>query len=215
MGAMRSWILSFFVVFCLLLLTPTVIDASILRSNSYPLVRRCGSSVLSRIPNGGALVDEEDDMLPNGIATVDKGRQLGIIERGVAGALAKAGAMVIAHPLFVIKVLLQSKVEKLPSLTVNLLTRGMISQIVLSLPHGAIAYVVTEVTISLVLQSRVDYDVDFDVFQVMRSLLYRVFAKGAGGGRGSAVIDFISSAIAATLCGVISVPQVARAHCPL
>lgn len=213
MGAMRSWILTFFVVFCLLLLTPTVIDASILRSNSYPLVRRCGSSVLSRIPNGGALVDEEDDMLPNGIATVDKGRQLGIIERGVAGALAKAGAMVIAHPLFVIKVLLQSKVEKLPSLTVSLLTRGMISQIVLSLPHGAIAYVVTEVTISLVIQSRVDYDVD--VFQVMRSLLYRVFAKGAEGGRGSAVIDFISSAIAATLCGVISVPQVARVHCRL
>lgn len=64
---------------------------------------------------------------------------------GPAGAVARSIAATAVHPLNVIKTMLQTKGGKMPAWTWAVLSRGAGSQFIMSVPHGAINFAVTEV----------------------------------------------------------------------
>jgi hypothetical protein len=64
----------------------------------------------------------------------------------VAGAIARATAATAVHPLNVIKTMLQTKDGKIPEIAWKTLTRGAGSQFVMSVPHGALNFAITETT---------------------------------------------------------------------
>lgn len=64
-----------------------------------------------------------------------------------AGAMARTAAATAVHPLNVCKTMLQTKGGVLPALTWSALSRGAGSQFIMSIPHGAINFAVTEVRI--------------------------------------------------------------------
>lgn len=63
----------------------------------------------------------------------------------VAGAMARTAAATAVHPLNVCKTLLQTKGGVMPALKWSVLSRGAGSQFIMSVPHGAINFAVTEV----------------------------------------------------------------------
>ena len=67
----------------------------------------------------------------------------------VAGAMARTAAATAVHPLNVCKTLLQTKGGVMPALKWSVLSRGAGSQFIMSVPHGAINFAVTEVRSSL------------------------------------------------------------------
>ena len=62
-----------------------------------------------------------------------------------AGAMARTCAATAVHPLNVCKTMLQTKGGVMPDLKWSVLSRGAGSQFIMSIPHGAINFVVTEV----------------------------------------------------------------------
>ena len=78
----------------------------------------------------------------------------------LAGAVARSAASTAVHPLNVVKTMLQTKEGRMPELSWNSLMRGAGSQFIMSIPHGAINFVVTEVTRA------------FDVLSVFRTTPY-------------------------------------------
>lgn len=64
----------------------------------------------------------------------------------LSGAVARSAAATAVHPLNVIKTLLQTKDGKVPELKWSVLSRGAGSQFIMSVPHGAFQFVVTEVS---------------------------------------------------------------------
>jgi len=65
------------------------------------------------------------------------------------GAIARSVAATSVHPLNVIKTMLQTKNGKMPELSWRVLSRGAGAQFAMSVPHGAINFVVTEVSLDL------------------------------------------------------------------
>jgi hypothetical protein len=65
----------------------------------------------------------------------------------LAGAVARSAAATAVHPLNVIKTMLQTKEGKMPELKWSILSRGGGSQLIMSIPHGAVSFAVTEVGI--------------------------------------------------------------------
>jgi len=65
----------------------------------------------------------------------------------VAGAIARSVSATAIHPLNVIKIMLQKQGGKMPELNFQTMTRGAGSQFIMSIPHGAINFVITEVHI--------------------------------------------------------------------
>ena len=65
----------------------------------------------------------------------------------VAGAVARSVSATAIHPLNVMKTMLQTKGGKMPAFTWKVLSRGAGSQLIMSVPHGALNFVVTEVSI--------------------------------------------------------------------
>jgi len=63
----------------------------------------------------------------------------------LAGAIARSVSATAVHPLNVIKTLLQTKGGGMPELKWNILSRGAGSQLIMSIPHGAVSFGVTEV----------------------------------------------------------------------
>ena len=63
----------------------------------------------------------------------------------VAGAIARSVSATAIHPLNVIKIMLQKQGGKMPELNFQTMTRGAGSQFIMSIPHGAINFVITEV----------------------------------------------------------------------
>jgi hypothetical protein len=63
----------------------------------------------------------------------------------VAGAIARSVAATAVHPLNVIKTVLQTKDGVLPKLTWRVLSRGAGAQLLMSIPHGALSFALTEV----------------------------------------------------------------------
>jgi hypothetical protein len=51
------------------------------------------------------------------------------------------------HPLNVIKIMLQTKDGKMPEFKWSVLSRGAGSQFIMSIPHGALNFAVTEVSL--------------------------------------------------------------------
>lgn len=63
----------------------------------------------------------------------------------LAGAIARTVSAVAVHPLNVMKTMLQTKHGKMPEMKWSVLSRGAGSQIIMSIPHGALNFVATEV----------------------------------------------------------------------
>jgi hypothetical protein len=63
----------------------------------------------------------------------------------LAGAIARSVSATAVHPLNVIKTLLQTKGGVVPELKWSILSRGAGSQLIMSIPHGAVSFGVTEV----------------------------------------------------------------------
>jgi hypothetical protein len=63
----------------------------------------------------------------------------------LAGAIARSVSATAVHPLNVIKTMLQKRNGKFPEFTWRTLSRGAGSQFIMSVPHGAFNFAVTEV----------------------------------------------------------------------
>jgi hypothetical protein len=63
----------------------------------------------------------------------------------VAGAVARSVSATAVHPLNVIKTMLQTRHGQWPAMRWSVLSRGAGSQLLMSIPHGAFSFVVTEV----------------------------------------------------------------------
>ena len=70
----------------------------------------------------------------------------------LAGAIARSVAATAVHPLNVIKTMLQRRNGQLPPLQWRTLSRGAGSQFIMSIPHGAFNFAVTEVRHSRLLR---------------------------------------------------------------
>lgn len=109
----------------------------------------------------------------------------------LAGAVARATSATFVHPLNVIKTLLQTREGKLPPMTWNALSRGAGSQFLMSIPHGALNFAVTEsskITMSQLSENHKLKDT------INPSVL-------------NPMLDFISSAVATFICSSVSTPQ--------
>ena len=82
----------------------------------------------------------------------------------LAGAVARSAAATAVHPLNVIKTMLQTKGGKMPELSWRVLSRGAGSQFIMSVPHGAINFAVTEVNNHIT----ITYLIHIHIFGVMR-----------------------------------------------
>lgn len=68
----------------------------------------------------------------------------------IAGAVARSVSATAVHPLNVIKTILQTKGGVMPELKWSVLSRGAGSQLIMSIPHGAVSFGVTEVYIFII-----------------------------------------------------------------
>lgn len=64
----------------------------------------------------------------------------------LAGAVARSAAATAVHPLNVVKTMLQCRDSKMPALEWSVLSRGAGAQFLMSIPHGALSFAVTEVS---------------------------------------------------------------------
>jgi alcohol dehydrogenase class IV len=93
-------------------------------------------------------IDTIRKSLSNALTTIDKKdnqRVLTFYGLMLAGAVARSVSATAVHPLNVMKTMLQTKHGKMPELKWSVLSRGAGSQFLLSVPHGALNFVVTEV----------------------------------------------------------------------
>ncbi|KAJ1402034.1 mitochondrial carrier domain-containing protein, partial [Ochromonadaceae sp. CCMP2298] len=109
----------------------------------------------------------------------------------LAGAVARSASATAVHPLNVIKTLLQTKGGTMPAMKWSVLSRGAGSQLIMSIPHGALSFVVTETT--KVWMARV----------TQNSTLSRVVPPHLL----NPLLDFLSSSTSTFLCSVVSTPQ--------
>jgi hypothetical protein len=63
----------------------------------------------------------------------------------LSGAVARSASATAVHPLNVIKTMLQTRGGTMPELKWSVLSRGAGSQLICSIPHGALSFAVTEV----------------------------------------------------------------------
>lgn len=110
----------------------------------------------------------------------------------LAGAIARSASATAVHPLNVIKTRLQTKEGKMPELSWKSLSRGAGSQFIMSIPHGALNYAVTETTKLELARLAIELDLSS---VIPKHLL-------------DPILDFFSSAISTFICSVVSTPQV-------
>ena len=113
----------------------------------------------------------------------------------VAGAIARATSATAVHPLNVIKTMLQMKNGKIPPFTWSVLSRGAGSQFIMSIPHGAINFAITETTKSAL--------ASFSTNTTISNAITTIIPKNIFNN----VLDFLSSAISTFICSIISTPQ--------
>jgi hypothetical protein len=124
--------------------------------------------------------------------------QLSTVGMMVCGALSRSMAALVVHPLHAIKVNLQlhrlSSTESTPLtmqlfaslLSWNVLTRGLGTQLLLTLPHGALSFAVTESAKRWLQKSGSQPS----RLQVLNS-----------------VYDLLAAGLSSLVCSIISVPQ--------
>ena len=109
----------------------------------------------------------------------------------LAGAIARASSATFVHPLNVIKTLLQTREGNLPPMTWYALSRGAGSQFLMSIPHGAMNFAVTETS-----------KITMSQLSVKNELGKKINPKIL-----NPMLDFISSAVATFICSIVSTPQ--------
>ncbi|CAM9876887.1 unnamed protein product [Discosporangium mesarthrocarpum] len=120
-------------------------------------------------------------------SAVVTGARLTFKEAMFAGAISRSIAQTCMQPANVVKTLLQGRgtSSQLSNLSFRLLTRGAGAQFLLSLPHGAL---------------------NFATLEVVRGCTAKAFPENWREKTG-ALLDFFSSAVATTMCSVVSTPQ--------
>jgi solute carrier family 25 S-adenosylmethionine transporter 26 len=113
----------------------------------------------------------------------------------VAGAVARATSATAVHPLNVIKTMLQMKNGKVPPLTWNVLSRGAGSQFIMSIPHGAINFAITETAKSTLASIATNSTISNAITTVIPKNIF------------NNILDFLSSAVSTFICSIISTPQ--------
>mmetsp|Transcript_7277 Transcript_7277/g.12089 ORF Transcript_7277/g.12089 Transcript_7277/m.12089 type:complete len:442 (+) Transcript_7277:132-1457(+) len=108
-----------------------------------------------------------------------------------AGAVARSAAATAVHPLNVIKTLLQTKGGKMPAFRWRVLSRGAGSQLIMSVPHGAISFAVTETT----------------KMQMAKLTGNTTLARLVPPHVLNPALDFLASSISTFICSVVSTPQ--------
>jgi len=134
---------------------------------------------------------------PNVFCRKDKAGKLVLNYYGlmVAGAVARATSATAVHPLNVIKTMLQMKNGKVPPLTWNVLSRGAGSQFIMSIPHGAINFAITETTKSTLASIATNSTISNAITTVIPKNIF------------NNILDFLSSAVSTFICSIISTPQ--------
>ena len=108
-----------------------------------------------------------------------------------AGAVARSVSATAVHPLNIIKTILQKKGGTIPPFSWHVYSRGAGSQFIMSIPHGALNFAVTETTkTQLALLST-------------NSTLARIVPVKLL----NPLLDFLSSAISTFICSIVSTPQ--------
>lgn len=168
-------------------------DSSSGNSSGNVLIVSQGSG--SAKENKGVITKKKTKLLPthkNGTIWArvdDKTGKLVLTYYGLmlAGAIARSASATAVHPLNVIKIMLQTKEGRVPSYTWDVLSRGAGSQFIMSIPHGAINFVVTEST---------------------KKELFRMFSNSTIPHQYlHPCLDFVSSAISTFICSSVSTPQ--------
>lgn len=119
-------------------------------------------------------------------------RQLTYYGLMLAGAMARTVAATAVHPLNVCKTMLQTKGGVMPAFKWSVLSRGAGSQFIMSIPHGAINFAVTETT-----------KTKLAALAANSTLLPKLLPKKLI----NPVLDFTSSAISTFICSAVSTPQ--------
>eukprot|EP01038_Epipyxis_sp_PR26KG_P012968 gene12968-17389_t len=109
----------------------------------------------------------------------------------LAGAVARSVSATAVHPLNVMKTMLQTKDGKMPAMKWSVLSRGAGSQFIMSVPHGAVNFAVTETT----KKELARLSIKLKWMQVIPQKIL------------NPLLDFLSSAISTFICSVISTPQ--------
>ncbi len=110
----------------------------------------------------------------------------------LAGAIARSASATAVHPLNVWKTILQTKDGQPPwPPTWSAYSRGAGSQFLMSIPHGALNYAVTE-TIKIEL-AKIGIELELSSI-VSRRIL-------------DPILDFLSSALSTFICSIVSTPQ--------
>jgi len=110
----------------------------------------------------------------------------------LAGAMARTVSATAVHPLNVCKTMLQKKGGVLPAFTWNALSRGVGSQFIMSIPHGAINFAVTETT-------KIKLAALAANSTVLHSIVPKQFINP--------LLDFTSSAVSTFISSIVSTPQ--------
>ena len=139
----------------------------------------------------------EEIKKPNVFCRKDKAGKLVLNYYGlmVAGAVARATSATAVHPLNVIKTMLQMKNGKVPPLTWNVLSRGAGSKFIMSIPHGAINFAITETAKSTLASIATNSTISNAITTVIPKNIF------------NNILDFLSSAISTFICSIISTPQ--------
>jgi len=136
----------------------------------------------------------------------------------LAGAVARSVSAAAVHPLNVIKTMLQVHSGKMPEFKWSVLSRGAGSQLIMSVPHGAFSFAVTEVSFAFYLYLSVIplgasvMLLNRNVTQSTKSELAKLTSNSTLSTFFSPrvlnpLLDLLSSAISTTICSVISTPQ--------
>ena len=91
--------------------------------------------------------------------------------------------------------MLQMKNGKVPPLTWNVLSRGAGSQFIMSIPHGAINFAITETAKSTLASIATNSTISNAITTVIPKNIF------------NNILDFLSSAVSTFICSIISTPQ--------
>jgi hypothetical protein len=145
--------------------------------------------------------DKDSHQLKKELTNNDKS-ELSIGGIMLCGAISRTMAALAIHPLHALKVNLQLEKDPkisvsqsllsssiLPLLTRSTLTRGLGTQLLLTLPHGALSFAITETTKKWLRNTTSS----LELFQNRSGL--------------DPVLDLLSASVASLACSVISIPQ--------
>ena len=117
-----------------------ILTCDIAQSNSFPKSSTTLISVSSKI-------EKSSNFTKSIFSKVGKNGEYQLTYYGLmlSGAVARSVAATAVQPLTLIKTMLQKRHGKMPEISFKVLTRGSGTQFIMSVPHGALNFAVTEV----------------------------------------------------------------------